>query len=244
MARLVKGVVGPAVVTGLILFSLALQSVGQPERSDGYAPVTSPAVLHATLKDQLKLVRSWLDDKDFLSAAEASQGLAALSQLAPYYFDEPEARKKAAAFSSCSSRLLAAARAKNADESNRQIQEYDRLLGELAKAPQGKDKAAGKPFKPAGSMKTWMLLIDGAYSDAKTAKSAEELELLAGAVAEEANAIQFLRADARWRKAAVEVRDLALETTARAKANELNQARVVLGKIQGQCRSCHDTHRR
>jgi hypothetical protein len=95
-------------------------------------------------------------------------------------------------------------------------------------------------FKPQGGTRIWMLLLDSAFTDAKWAKDRGELELLARAVAEEANAIQYLRATPRWRQSSRDVITAALEAAEKAKANDLPAARAALKVVSRHCEACHD----
>ena len=123
------------------------------------------------------------------------------------------------------------------------LDDCNRRLGELAKAPPAAP-APDKAFKPQGSAKTWMLLLDASYSDAKTAKTAGEMELLAHAVAEESNALQYLRADSSWRKWSCETRDAAVAVAEKAKAGDLAGARAALKTVYNRCDSCHKGYKR
>jgi hypothetical protein len=187
----------------------------------------------------LKVVQDWLAGKDFASAARDAQALTALAHLHAFRGRDPGWRDKTAALAGACSRLAAAAGKKDAAACDRLARECNGLLDDLAKQSPG-PRAAAADFKPQGSTQTWMLLLDAAFTDAKWAKDGRELELLARAVAEEANAVQYLRAAPRWRQSSRDVRGAALEVAARAKANDLAGARAALKTVSRHCEACHD----
>jgi hypothetical protein len=211
---------------------------------EGYAPVSPPGAVHAALQSSLKAVQDWLGGKDFASAAREVQGLTALAHLYACQGRDPAWRDKTAALIDASSRLGTAAGKEDAAGCERLVEECARLLEDLARRSPGA-RAADNGFKPPGSTRTWMLLLDSAFTDAKWAKNAGELEGFARTVAEEANVVQYLRSGPRWRQSAREVRTAALEMAARAKANDFAAARAVLKTISRQCQACHEqTNRR
>ena len=67
-----------------------------------------------------------------------------------------------------------------------------------------------------------MMLMDCSIIDAQEAKSAQEFEHLALAVAEGGNVTQFIRNDAKWRKFALETRTVAQKAAATAKKDGLD----------------------
>ncbi len=226
----------------LILGMLGTCLLAEPTEK-GYSPVTPPAALQAALHLELKVIENWIDDKDFTSAVQSSQGLASLAHLHGHQGSEPAWRAKTRELANACSHLTSAARNKDAGECSRLVKECRRLLDELAKTPSG-SPGSGKDFKPAGSTATWMRLMDGAYSDAKTARTPEELEGLAGALAEEVNAYQYARADAQWRQFCQEVRSSALAAADKAKAKDLAAAKVALKAAYRGCEACHDRSRK
>jgi hypothetical protein len=231
-------------LVGLALLGLLGVGRSAEPAEKGYRPVTRPAVLQAALEGQLEAVRAWLDDKDLPSAAEAAQGLTALARLHSYQNSQPAWQEKTTALASSASRLNSAARSKNAAECARLLQECTRLLEDLGRQPPGSAPAVVKDFKPQGSTKTWMLLMDAAYSDAKTARTPQELEQLASAIAEEVNAYQFFRNDDRWRQDSLEVRSAALAVAEKARARDLAAGRMGLKSVYRACESCHERTRR
>jgi hypothetical protein len=119
------------------------------------------------------------------------------------------------------------------------IENFAKQLDEAGKTPPPGPKVVDGNFRPTGSLKTWMLILDAAYGESKRTRTPEEIELLAGAIAEEANAVRFLRTDARWRRTAEEVRDLALSAAGKARTDGVDAARAELKKANQRCEYCH-----
>jgi hypothetical protein len=208
-----------------------------------YSPVAPVGAVHAAVRGGLKVVQDWLDEKDFASAAQAALGLKALCRLYVYQRDDSGWRERAAALAETAARLAAAARDKDPAACARLVREAEQLLDELGKAPTG-TRSTEKDFKPDGSTKTWMLLLEGSYSDAKATKDARHLEQLAYAVAEEANAAQFLRSDGRWRQSFRDVRAAALDVADKAKGKDLVAASSALKIVRQRCDVCHQAYKR
>src|SRR5438270_6942069 len=92
MARTKRaGMLRPAMCC--LLLVLPLTPAADPTNRD-YLPVSPAPALHAGLQASLKLVQDWLADKDFLSATEASQQLAALATLYTFQSAQPDWRTK------------------------------------------------------------------------------------------------------------------------------------------------------
>ena len=225
-----------------IVGSLAGLCWASPE-DERYSPVAPPPAIHGALRSSLKTVRDWVEDRDFASTSRDAQGLAALAHLYVYLGDGHAWREKAANLLTAGSRLSAAARNKDAAACARIIRECDALLDDLARLSPGAPRVE-KEFKLRGGVTTWMLLLDAAYSDAKTARDCRELEQLALAVAEESNAARHLRADAGWRRMFADVRQSALDVAGRAKADDLAGAKAALKNVYRRCEACHDQSRK
>jgi hypothetical protein len=230
-------------LVGLVLLGLFGAGGGAEPVEKGYRAVTQPAVLQSALKKQVETVRGWLDEKDFPSAAEAAQGLTTLARLHSYQGSQAAWQEKTAALASTATRLNGAARSKDGPECARLLLECSRLLEDLSRQPPG-PPAVVKDFKPPGSTKTWMLLLDAAYSDARSARTPQELEQLASSIAEEINAYQFFRSDDRWRQHSREVREAALAVAEKARGRDLAAGRVALKSVYRACESCHERTRK
>jgi hypothetical protein len=226
----------------VLLGLLAGLSPAEPA-AEVYAPVTPPLAVHTALRDSLKTVEDWLERKDYLSAAQSTQAVTALAQLLVYQGNAAAWREKTASLADASSRLAAAARNKDAMACVKQLQECNRLLDELARTPPG-DRVADKKFKLHGSNKTWMLLMDDAVNEGLSTKKPADMEQQAGALAEEANAVQFLRTDAGWRQSFQDIRAAALDAADKAKAKDLDAAKITLKTAYQRCQACHEKARR
>jgi hypothetical protein len=221
---------------------LAIGVVCSQPAETGYTPVAPAAPLHTALQSNLKQFGDWVDEKDFPSAAMTARGLLALAHLYGYQSTDPAWKKQIAALTETCNQLANAAGQKSAAECQKGMESCKRLLAELAKYPLNGAKAVEKSFKPPAATKTWMLLMDAAYSDAKTAKSPKELEHLAYAIAEEVNASAFLRNDANWRKQALAVREAALKVV--KESDDLAVAKKSLKEIYNRCEACHQNSKR
>ena len=216
---------------GLLLLGTSLVS-GQAGKE--YLPVAPPAAVHAGLVGQLKQVRDWLGDKDYTSAVQAVQGLEVLAALAACQGDAGWGKKCSELQATCR-QLAGVCKQKNAAQCKTLADDCGRQLEEMAKAlPAG--KGAGRPPK-VGTTKAWMLLMDGAYVDAKSARSTKELEELAYLLAEEGNALAHFKAG--WDKMSAEVRDAALGVVKETKANGLDAGKKALKAVYQRCEECH-----
>jgi hypothetical protein len=234
-----------ALLAGLLLTAAeSRSSLDVQPAADSFTPVAPAAAIRAAFQTNLKITHDWLDQKDFLSTADSVQSLLALAQLWTYQSNQPAWRDQAAALREGFTRLAAAARAKDMAGCQKALQQCDTLLEEMAKGPPPGGRAFEKSFKPAAPLRHWMLLMEGAYADAKTAKSVPELENLAYLIAEGANASQYLRPDAAWRKRAVEVRETALAMAKQAHDEGLGPARQALKGVFQRCEACHQDAKR
>src|SRR5262249_17607163 len=185
-----------------------------------------------------------LDDKDYASAAQTANGVQVLVHLYSYQSNQPAFRAKVSALSAGCTRLVQSAQAKDEAGCQKAMRECAALLAELAKTPPQGKKGMEKNFKSTSSTKAWMLLVDGTYADAKSAKNARQLHDYAYTIAECSHAMAYLRADARWREESRAVRDAALEAAHKAEAGELEPARVALKSVYQTCEACHQRYKK
>ncbi len=233
---------GRIAVIGLALLFSGVVITAEPAE-EGYSPVSPPSAVHAALRSSLKAIRDWLDGKDFASAAQESQGLVALAHLYVRQGSDPAWREKATALAAASGQLAAAAGKQDAAGCDRAVGEAGRLLDDLSRRDPGA-RPAGAGFRPQGGVRTWMLLLDDAFTDAKWAKEAQALEGFARTVAEEANVVQYLRDGAGWRQSARQTRAAALEVAAKAKVNDFPAAKLALKAVSRACQACHEQSNR
>jgi hypothetical protein len=224
---------------GLAVLGLSWTPTPAEPAAEGYTPVSPAPAVHAALQANLKEVQTWLAGRDFVSAARDAQGLTALAHLYGFQGSDRAWRDRTAALADACSRLGAAAGSKDAAACERLARECTGILDDLARRSPG-SRTVAADFKPHGSTRTWMMLLDSTFTDAKWAKDRNELELLARTVAEEANAVQYLRATARWRQSSRDVRAAALEVAEKARANDLTGARAALKTVSRHCEACHD----
>jgi hypothetical protein len=212
------------------------------DQADAFAPVAPPEAIHFAMKQNVELIGDWLDGKDLASAAETTESLDILAEIFSLAVAD-EQRDDTTKLRKAIERLAKLARAKDLDGSRKALDECGRLVDELAKAPAAKKSTARDPVGSA-STKAVMKLMDGTYSDAKTTRSVKELEHLAFTVAETANFASHMRSDARWRSAAVEVRDAAAAVARSAADKGLQAARAELKNVYQRCEACHRAYKR
>lgn len=231
-------------LAGGAILVLAGLTVSLADDSMGYTPVATPRALLTALRNNLKIVEDWLNDKDYASAEQTAQGLIVLAQLQGYQSANKEWQQRTKALAEAGGRLLAATKKKDAAACAKSVQECTDLLDALTKQPATGSKVTVKNFATFGSTKTWMLLMDGAYVDAKSAKKPAELLDLAYTLAETLNVTSHLRNDAMWRTMALDNRKVALSAASKAAANDLDGARRDLKAVYAGCEACHQGYKK
>jgi hypothetical protein len=230
---------------GLVLAgSLLLVGVQGTSSPGADAPAGSTAAIQAAFQANLKTVRDWLNDKDFASAEETTRGLTSLAHLYAQYSADADWRKRCSELQAATVSLADAAKRKSAVDCDKAALRCGGLLEDLAK---NQPKWADKPpsdFKPLGAVKTWMVLMDGGYVDAKSAKTPHDLALVLHGIAAEANATAYLHVDATWRKDSFAVRDTALQIAGQTDKGDLPALRKSLKEIYNRCEACHDRSRK
>jgi hypothetical protein len=106
-----------------------------------------------------------------------------------------------------------------------------------ANLPGGDTRTVAK-FAPRGTPRMWMKLLDGTYTDAKVAKTLDELTAIY-TIAEATNAARLLRYDPEWRERAGAAREAALEVAALKPDTDLKVARQQLKNVDERCQACH-----
>jgi hypothetical protein len=206
--------------------------------------VAPAEAIHTALESNLKIVRDWLNDGDFASAAETAEGLVVLAEVYRYQSGEPRWREQTRALRRSCTKLVAAAKTGDADACAMAAEECARLLRMLAQDPPSGEKVPEVGFKPTGSMRVLMKLLDGTYADAKGAKTPRELEHLAYTLAEASNVASYLRSDPRWRDSAFDARAAALRAAAKAREDDLTAAKAELKSVHNRCEACHQRFQR
>jgi len=232
--------------TGLLLLltGLVLTADGRGQPAGGYTPAAPPAALVAALRSQWKVVGDWVAERDFASAAQAARCLKPLTDLAAVQSDQADWTNGITQLRSRHDALSDAIRRKDAGAAEQARAAAGQVLDVLAKLPAPAQRSVANFQFPGGSVKTWMSLLDGAYVDAKSARTPQDLEMLAGALAEEGNALAHMRTDARWKADSLALRATAAQAAAQTRAGELEAARKTLKDVYASCESCHDRSRR
>ncbi|MBL8800146.1 MAG: cytochrome c [Planctomycetia bacterium] len=240
-SRARTSIVGWLVLSGCVL---VLGSRGQSQTKDDptvYTPVGSLASMHLVLQSQLKAVKDWVAEKDFVSAAQTGRGLNTLAQLYGYQFADEGWRTHCNSLAAASNKLVEAASKKSVPECQQAADDCTRLIDGLAeKQPKAAGKVEHKGFKLPGNLRVWMTLLDGSYVDAKSSATAKELALRTEVIATQANALTFLRSSEKWRKHSLAVRDAALQVSEQARKNDFAEARKALKTIYQRCEACHE----
>ena len=232
------------VLTGALYhWNAPVPAMAQAPDANSYTPQAPPESYQAALRSNLKVVRDWIDMNDFASAAQAQRLVLSLAQLYALRSNDDKHKEQAAALRAACDKVSPFLRAKNAEASKKALTDCEQLVEALTKVPPG-EKAVHKNFKPFGGTNTWMMMMDCSIIDAQEAKSAQEFEHLALAVAEAANVTQFIRNDAKWRKFAAETRIVAQNAAAAAKKDGLDAGRTELKKIMPTCTACHQGYKR
>lgn len=226
-----------------LIVALLVLEAGQADIPKDYTPIAPPEALHHALDANLKVVINWLDEKDYISAVEATRGLVLLTQLYGFQSSDPAWRKRTQTLQAGVAKIAEAARRKSAADADKAVQEFAGLLDSLAKAAPKTRPAPDPSFRPFGANKTWMTLMEGAYRDARRADKAKDVELFALAIAEESNVVGR-RSDTAWRQANQEVIDLALQAARQAQGNELEPALKTLKTMYQRCEACHNRTRK
>jgi hypothetical protein len=224
-------------LAGLLVGCLLLCPASEPAP----VPVSPTSAIHSALKSNLDQVRSWLDDGDFASAAQAARGLSALAWLSEQQGDAPGWRRQTAALRRACTTLETAIQRKDAAGSTRAADTCAALLAGLAREKAGVSRAGAAA--PYGSTKTWMLLLEGAYVDAKSAESSRDIERQAREIAEEILIVSRLRSDPRWRKMSEEVRTAALRAAEAGRTQNLATARKAINAVYPRCEACRQARR-
>lgn len=204
----------------------------------GFKPVAGPRPLLQVSELSLGSARDWLAQKDLISLAQSGPELELLARLLAVQGSAPDWQKGTANLENLARKLGPACRAKNHTQADEILKAYQDQLTALHKVQVGESKMLAS-FKASGGVKTWMLALDFAYHEAKSSKTPERMSSLARALAEEANALQFLRGDARWRTYSQQVRDHALQAAQAASDNKLEIAGKHLLQAFERCEACH-----
>jgi hypothetical protein len=228
----------------LIVSAIGFAAATQRTTPEPFSPVAPAAAINAALRSNLKLVQDWLKDRDYASAAETAEGLAVLAQAYQCQSAQSGWRERVAALRESCSILVAQAKARDAAGCTQAVASCAALLAELSQNLPSESNAVEQNFKPVGSTKTLMKLLDGTYADAKASKGADELMQLAYALAEGTNVVRHLRLDDAWREAAREARDAALRVAAKAERDDIAGARAELKSVRNRCEACHQAFKR
>lgn len=228
---------GLAITLALAVVGMALGVGG--EGSGGERAASLEVVLRANLKQ----LRDWLADDDLASAAQTADCMAALAQLMARQGADENWRKATFEFQQMCAKASSAARKKDGPASTKIAEELATRLELMKRSLPTGVHSGRKTDKLTGSTKTWMLLFDSTYVDAKSAMTGPALRQWAQALAEEADGVKALRADPRWQRWCDDIQKQALVAADKA-PQDLEAARRELRKVNGSCEECHQKNRK
>lgn len=231
-------------ISGALLLAAAVSMAAAEGKHASYTPVAPPRALLTTLQINLKIAQEWVEGKDYVSAEQSAHGLIVLAQLYGYQSSQPEWQQRTKALAEASGRLLAAAKKKDHAGCEQALQAGLALLEQLAKHPPTGPKVTADRFASFGSTKTWMLLMDGAFVDAKSAKKPAEMADLAYTLAELLAVNSHLRNETSWQTMSSEARQAALAAAGHAAASKLDEARADLKNLYLKCESPHQGYKK
>ncbi len=206
-----------------------------------FAPVAPPQALGRVLELNFDQVNRWCEENDLASAAQASQSALVLATFLARHAADKAKSHADKLLTDCKA-LDKAARSKDMPSTRAQLTAANTVLPMLLQSLPA-DKPSWTDFKPSGSTRAWMLLLDGGYADAKSAEKADDFEAIALTLAEEANVVAFLKKEPRWRKMAFDVRDVALAAAKESQQNP-TKARQTLRTMYPRCETCHRAYQR
>lgn len=210
---------------------------------NGYKPVTPASTLQKALESNLGFVRQWLKDKDYKSAAQSVEGVEALALLYYHRGTSPQWQKETKVLRDLCEQLASLVEKKNGAMAKELVKKCEAQVKIIARLPPPVAKPVAG-FRPGSGTKTWMLLMDGAYSDARYATSPGELARYARELAEEANALAYLQQSAQWQKHAKAVSREAVAVSEMATTKNLTELKKAIQKVYQRCKACHENYRR
>jgi len=205
---------------------------------DDYRPIGGPQAMRTAAELSAKGARDWIAQKDLASLAQSGPELQLLGQLLGAQGSNADWKKGTANLDDLARKMATAARARNLPGATEALKGYEDQLAALAKLDASEAKSVPN-HKTTGGVKTWMLALDFAYNEAKFAKTPEKIAVLSRVLAEEANAMQDLKTDGKWRTISREVRDHALAAVTAAEGGKIDEAKGSLQKAYQRCEFCH-----
>jgi hypothetical protein len=215
-----------------------------PPAAESYSPVAPAHALVSAARLNLKLAGDWLGDGDCESAAETAQRILLLLDLCEVQSREQSWQHRVNQLRSQCDQLVGLAKNNDMAGSLKAVNECFSLLASLEADFPRRDTRNVAEFTPRGSLRNWMKLLDGSYTDAKVAKSLDELSAMAYSIAEATHAARFLRNDPEWRERASDAREAALKVATLKPDTDLKVARQELKNVFERCQACHKVFKR
>jgi hypothetical protein len=212
-----------------------------------YAAGSGPSEVYALLRAvglNLRVAGQWLDDGDFDSAAETVERAKLLLIFCEFQSREESWLAQVAMVRSQCDQLIALAKDKDAGACAELAKNCLTALASLEATAPDERSVKVDELNPPDQIRSFMKLLNGSYSDAKLAKSFDELNAMTYVIAETTNVVQFLKSDSDWRERACDVRDAALKVARLKSDTDLKVARQELKNVYERCQACHQAFRR
>jgi hypothetical protein len=194
--------------------------------------------LALAFRTNLSYCQEWLAAKDFKSLSQSVAALTILSEAIGRRTAE-SGSEQLSALRSAINELAAAAKAEDAGRARRATEALPAAIEGVAKAPTAEAPAAVK--KTSGGFTPLMHLIDGTFSDAKTALATGDVanaKTYAVVLAELAQVLALDRAGQQWHQQSADLVSAANEL-ARSQAEDTKQLREQLHHLYVNCEACH-----
>jgi hypothetical protein len=218
--------------------------VTEPVTAEIYLPVAPVKALLRAVRVNLQVTGEWLDDGDFDSAVETVERIKLLLTFCELQSREQSWRARVTLLRSQCDQLISVAKTKDATACIEMSKNCMIALESLGKnPPPDGHRAEIDDLKPSASIRSFMKLLDGSYTDAKLAKSLDELSAMTYAIAEATNIAQFLRSEPEWRERAGDVREAAVKVAKLKADTDLKVARQELKNVYERCQACHKVFR-
>ncbi len=229
-----------------VLPATANARAADDEKTD--SPATMRAALIMAFRTNLDYCKKWIAASNFKSLTRTSGQLPVLAASIARYFPKSQPPKEVGndatdALNRAVDTLTAAAKA---DDASRARGAIDDCAGALDRIDRRSASATPQPIakSPAG-FNPLMSLIDGTFSDAKTAASVGDVadaKSYASVMAELGAVLAIDRNDERWKTQSHDLIEAAKEAAA-SKSEDPKELRAIFHKVYERCEACHAVRR-
>jgi hypothetical protein len=208
-----------------------------------YSPVAPVRALVLALQVNLRIADEWLAEDDFDSASEAVDRVKLLLAFCELRAVNERWRRAVAELRWQCDQLMTLASAKNATDLRKDLKNMSTSVAALEDLAGEKDTSPIASFKPPGTIKPLMKLLNASHTEAKLAKSMDELSAMSFTIAEAANVLRFLRDESEWYQRADAVKAAAIKVATLKPDIDLKVARQELKNVYESCQACHKAFR-